>query len=113
MRGESTWLGGARGGVVGIVQRVIDALGMYDYAATVKHTDGSSIYSDSVTALVEGAEKNRFYPVLTGPQVESFAKYLPVETTTFDVGAGYDFAALYGFRRAGARRNGGPRQGGP
>lgn len=79
-----------------LLERVLDAITVIDGSATVYHTEGYSIYGESVTLLAQKAQENPFYPVVTGvTPVEDFAKYLPVETTSFAVSGGFDLNALY------------------
>ncbi len=81
-----------------LTKRIMDVPGMIDYIASVVYTDGYSVYSEEVTALVPGAAENPFYPVFgKRKSLTSFDRYLPKETVSFSVDAGFDLDELYQF----------------
>jgi tetratricopeptide (TPR) repeat protein len=84
----------------GLLDRLLDSMGILDYAVTVTSTDGHSTYSDSLSVLVEGAQGNPLYPVLAGgTPIEDFARWLPRETTSFTVDSSLSIQAGYAFLR--------------
>jgi tetratricopeptide (TPR) repeat protein len=83
-----------------LLTRLLDSMGILDYAATVTSTDGHSTYSDSLSVLVEDAQGNPLYPVLAGgTPIEDFTRWLPREATSFTVDSSLSVQALYGFVR--------------
>lgn len=81
-----------------VAGRVVGIVGMFDWAATVRHTDGRSTFSESITSLTQDASTHPFYKVMVGaPQVDDFARFLPRETRTYSVNSGADMDALCAF----------------
>ena len=81
-----------------LAERGLGLVGMFDHSAKVEFTEGRSTYTESITALAETATSNPFYRVIAGGRpIEDFARYLPVETDTFEVEAGIDLNALYSY----------------
>jgi len=81
-----------------LAKRIMDLPGMCDYIAEVGYTKGRSVHSESVIALVPGAEKLPFYPVISGkPENAAFDRFLPQETKSFSVSGGFEIMALYQF----------------
>ena len=88
--------------VLNMINQVFDmgleALAMFDYTASVRHTDGLATYTTSVTVLARDVEDNRFFPLLaTGRPVEDFVAHLPATTTGYSVSGGTDTEGLYDF----------------
>ena len=84
--------------VVAVADRLLGILDAFDWSATTSYTKGYSVYGTTLTKLSPRAPKNPIYPVLTGGStVGDFARYLPVETTSFSVNGGLDLGALYTF----------------
>ncbi len=82
----------------GIFGRVIDTAGVFDYIATVQRTDGNSVHTETIAALVPNAKKNPIYKVFgQGKPLNNFDRYLPQETLSFSVSSGIDADALYVF----------------
>jgi tetratricopeptide (TPR) repeat protein len=87
-----SWLNAAQT----LIDRFLDSLAIIDYGATVYTTDGHATYSDSITVLVEGARDNPFYPVISATRpIQSFARHLPKETTSYSVSGASDLQPLY------------------
>ncbi len=81
-----------------LIDRLADAVGILDYVATVETTDGYSVRSESIAALVPDAPDRAIYPVFGNrPQCTDFDKYLPKETLSFSISGGLDFGELYKF----------------
>jgi hypothetical protein len=86
------WLGFARH----LLGRGLDALGVLDAATVVHRTEGHSVYSTERTALAPDAADHPFHAVIAaGRPVADFARYLPVETTSFSVAGGGGVLELY------------------
>ncbi|MCH7870549.1 MAG: tetratricopeptide repeat protein [Planctomycetes bacterium] len=82
----------------GIADRLLETLGVFDYSATIEHTDGYSTYSETLTMLSPNAEKNPIYPVFGNRKpITDFARYLPRETVSFSANSGIALDELYGF----------------
>ncbi len=81
-----------------LVDRAMGIPGMFDYVATVSYTEGHSVHSEEIIALVPGASQNPFYPVFgKRPPVQDFDRFIPKEATSFSVSGGIDLLALYKF----------------
>jgi len=81
-----------------VATRIFDAVGVLDYTAAVEHTDGYSVYSDTVAVLVSGADQRPIYSILRpAVDMERFDRFLPVETESFSVDGGIDLEQLYVF----------------
>jgi tetratricopeptide (TPR) repeat protein len=81
-----------------LIDRVADAVGILDYAATVETTDGYAVWTESVTVLVPDAKDRPIYPVFgKRPPLASFDKFLPQEAVSFSVSDGIDLGELYKF----------------
>lgn len=82
----------------GMIDRVLGAVGVMDYAATVEYTDGFDVHLHSVAALVPDAEKHPIHAVFGNrPALTRFDRYLPMETQSFSTSSGFDPNAAYGF----------------
>jgi len=87
-----------RDAIKGVIQRLMDVPGMFDYVASVGYTEGYSTHSQTVVTLMPGAEQKPFYPVITAKTDHTgFDRFLPEETESFSVSGGFDLTALYGF----------------
>lgn len=76
--------------------RLTASMGVIDSVATVRFTEGTSVYAEELVTLSPDADKSPLRPVVTsGSVIEDFARYLPVETGSFSVSGGFDFDALY------------------
>jgi hypothetical protein len=81
-----------------LVDRLMSAAGVLDYAATVESTDGHSVHAESIAVLVPDAKERAIYPVFgKRPQLTGFDRYLPQETVSFSVSGGFDLGELYKF----------------
>lgn len=81
-----------------VMSRIMGAVGILDYSATVESTDGYSVTSESVIALVPDAERSPIYSVFGNrPQLTEYDRYLPRETASFSVSTGLDLRELYKF----------------
>lgn len=81
-----------------LIDRLANAAGILDYAATVETTDGYSVRAESVTVLVADAESRPIYPVFGRREpLTDFDRYLPQETVSFSVSSGVDLGELYKF----------------
>ena len=81
-----------------LIDRVADAIGILDCSATVMFTEGYSVRTESVTLLVDDARERPIYSVIARPPSETdFARYLPQETSSFQMANGWDMSKLYGF----------------
>ncbi len=84
--------------VMQLVERLMNAVGVLDYTAAVKSTDGYTVKTETVAVLVDDARQRPIYPVLcSGKQLTRFDRYLPEETMSFSVSGGFDIGALYEF----------------
>jgi hypothetical protein len=84
--------------VTGIFDRLIDIAGVFDYVASVEKTDGHSVHTETIAALVPGAEHRPIYKVFGQSRpLEKFDRHLPKETLSFSVSSGLDADALYAF----------------
>ena len=73
-------------------------LSIVDYCATVEWTEGYRTFSDTRTALLDGGRESPVFSVFRADQsIEDFAKFLPKETTSFSVSAGFDLSAVYDY----------------
>ena len=82
----------------GLLGRIADAVSTLDYTAAVQWTDGYSVWTESVAALVPGADKQPIYPVFAKrPSLTEFDRYLPRETVSFGVSGGFNLGELYKF----------------
>jgi hypothetical protein len=71
---------------------------MIDYVAGVVYTDEYSVHRKDITALVPDAATKPFYPVFGKREsLKRFDRYLPKETVSFSVDAGFDLTELYRF----------------
>lgn len=81
-----------------LVDRVTDAVGILDYAATVETTDGYAARVESIVALVPNAKDRPIYPVFGKRRaLTDFDRYLPQETMSFSVSDCLDLGELYKF----------------
>ncbi len=81
-----------------LIDRLMNAAGILDYAATVESTDGYAVHAESITVLVADAKDRAIYPVFgKRPQMTDFDRYLPQETVSFSVSGGFDLGELYKF----------------
>jgi len=86
------------GGVRAVVTRIMEAVGMLDYSATVEYTDGYAAYSDTISVMVPDAKRRDFYPVLaSAPPIVDFLRKLPAETESFAIHSGLSLSALYDY----------------
>jgi hypothetical protein len=84
--------------IKGLVKRIMDVPSMLDYIAGVGYTEGHSVHTKTVVALVPDAKERPFYPVISGkPEMDTFDRFLPEETMSFSVSGGFDINALYKF----------------
>lgn len=92
-----------------LIDRLADAVGILDYAATVESTDGYAVWTESIIALVPDAKDRPIYPVFgKRRQLTNFDRYLPREAVSFSVSGGFAPGELYkfiedSFRLAGPR----------
>jgi tetratricopeptide (TPR) repeat protein len=81
-----------------LIDRLADAVGILDYAATVESTEGYAVRRESVTVLVPDAKSRPFYAVFgQRQQLTDFDKFLPKEAVSFSVSGGFDVGELYKF----------------
>lgn len=81
-----------------IIDSLLGALGVLDYAATVHHTEDHATWSESVSALTEDAPGQPFHAVLAADRpLRPFLDRLPAETVSFSATAGLDLEPLYDF----------------
>lgn len=79
-----------------VVARLLDSMGVLTCTATVETTEGHSTHTYTMAMLAPDAASNPFYPVLSSSApIEDFARYLPRETKSFTVDAGFSLPALY------------------
>lgn len=77
---------------------VLEGLTLMEYKATVSHTEGYSVHSNSISVLSPNAKGNRFFPLLgTSRPVEDFTGKLPATTTGYSVSGGMDMGGMYDF----------------
>ena len=81
-----------------LLNRLLGIPSMLDYIASVEYTEGYSTKSDTIVALVTGAEKHPFYPVFgKRAPLADFAKFVPKEAVSFSVTGAIDLDELYTF----------------
>ncbi len=81
-----------------LVDRLMNAVEILDYVATVEFTDGYAVRTESIAVLVSDAQTRPIYPVFgNGDQLTDFDRYLPQETMSFSVSGGFDPGELYKF----------------
>jgi hypothetical protein len=79
-----------------VAARLMDSMGVLTCTATVGTTEGHSTHTQTVAMLSPEAASNPIYPVLTGAApIEDFARFLPKETKSFTVDAGFSLQAFY------------------
>lgn len=80
-----------------LIDRLADAL-VLDYVASVDVTDGYSVRTESIAALVPDARERPIYAVFGQSEpAASFDRYLPQEAESFSISAEVDLEALYTF----------------
>jgi tetratricopeptide (TPR) repeat protein len=91
----------------GIADRIMSAVSIVDYIASVEYTDGYTVHSETIAALVPDAKSRAFYPVLAsaGP-IGKFDRFVPQEAESFSISGGLDLAALYAFVLETVRQSG-------
>jgi len=91
----------------GIIDRLMNAVGILDYSATIETTEGYSIRTETITMLTPDAKSRPIYEVFgKRNQLNNFERYLPRETMSFSVSNGIDFGALYGYLEDTLRKSG-------
>ncbi|MBU0754593.1 MAG: hypothetical protein KJ645_05605 [Planctomycetes bacterium] len=84
-----------------LLDRITNAAGILDCAATVESTDGTRNYcttTESLSFLVPDAKQRPIYALFGNRQpMTDFDRYLPEETQSFAISGGFDLAGLYGF----------------
>ncbi len=76
--------------------KIIDAVDMFEYTASVITTDGMKRREDSVTVLRDDAPSHALYPVMSGNKpISEPLKYVPANAGDFWVTSGIDMPALY------------------
>ncbi|MFQ5805107.1 MAG: tetratricopeptide repeat protein, partial [Phycisphaerae bacterium] len=81
-----------------LAERLMNAVGILDYAATVETTDGYAVWTESVTVLVPDGKERPIYPVFgKRAPLTDFDRFLPQETMSFSVSGGFDLGELYKF----------------
>lgn len=86
-------------GMTAVANRLLDAVGIIDYIASVEYVDGYSVRTESRTALVPDAKQRPIYPVLVAERahLDEYVRFMPKETCSFSAGQGLDLQALHGF----------------
>ncbi|MBP7933576.1 MAG: hypothetical protein KA354_02905 [Phycisphaerae bacterium] len=83
--------------VLGVVNKVLDEVGVLDYLASTEHTEGYQQHDETIVMLAPDAPKSRLYKVFCKPEpIERFDRFIPKEATAYSVTSGIDLAALYG-----------------
>ena len=112
MMGDPTGAAGAAGGqgerggdqpaappvaqAMGMVSKVLDAVDMFEYVASVKTTKGKRTNEDSITVLRSDAKSRKLYPAVFGPgSMKDPLKFVPKNASDVTVTSGIDFLALY------------------
>jgi hypothetical protein len=76
--------------------KIIDAIDMFEYTASVMTTDGMKCNEDSVTVLRDDAASHAFYPMMAGNEpISDPLKYVPQNAGEFWVTSGINLPALY------------------
>ena len=84
--------------ILSTMQRLIDAAAIVDCIAMVEYTDGYSTHQDSIALLIPDAAQHPLYKVFAaGGNVQGFDRFLPQETESFSVSAGFNLEAFYDF----------------
>lgn len=69
-----------------------------DYMATVEWTEGHRVFTQTRTTVRDGGKSSPLFDIFGGERsVDKFAKYVPRESTSFSVSAGFDIAGLYDY----------------
>ncbi len=80
----------------GVLEKLLDAIDMFEYVAEVATTDGMRTTTSSITVLRADAETRPYYPALFGTGTLSGPlKYVPKDAKDVSVRAGIDWLALY------------------
>jgi Flp pilus assembly protein TadD len=91
-----------------LLEQASDAAGAIDYSVTAMSTRDYSVWTDSVTVLVPGAEDRAVYRLFSSqPSQENLDHFLPSETESFSISSGIKPMELYEFVE-NAVRDGGP-----
>jgi len=81
-----------------LIDRLANAVGVLDYSASVEKTDGYTVSTESIVALVSDAGERPIYQVFGKRRsLTDFDKYVPEEAASFSVSAGIDPGELYKF----------------
>ncbi len=76
--------------------KIMDAIDMFEYLASVKTTNGKVTTEDSITVLREDAKSHALYPVIAGNKpLADPLKYVPENAGEFWATSGIDLHALY------------------
>lgn len=81
-----------------VVSRLLDDMSTFDYVAEVEWTDGLRVYTEHLTPIRPGTEKNSFTKVLcSGKALDDYAKFVPREAVTFSCSGSFDLSKLYDY----------------
>jgi tetratricopeptide (TPR) repeat protein len=81
-----------------IVDRLMNAVGIIDYTATVETTDGYTTTAQTLVMLAPDAKERPIYGMFGDrPLMDDFERYLPAETLSFSITGGVDLGGLYTF----------------
>lgn len=79
-----------------LVTRLLDAVDMFDYVASVSSTKDKQTVEESVCVLKGDAAKHALYPALFGnPPIKEPLKYIPKSASDMSVSTGIDLQKLY------------------
>lgn len=80
----------------GLVSKILAAVNLFDYVASVDSTDGLKTVSHCVTVLSDDAESSPLYAGFFGKApIENPLRYIPKEASDVSVFNGVDLGALY------------------
>lgn len=81
-----------------VAERVINALTVMEYSATVQWTEGYATHSESISIMAADAAERPIYSVLQpGVNLTDYERFLPKETQSFAAWSGFDMQAGYTF----------------
>jgi hypothetical protein len=84
--------------VISLMTKIINMLDMFEGIATVETTDGYKSRMYEIALTKPGIEETPLGKIFAGMKpIKRFDAFVPKEATSFSVGSGIDFKALYSF----------------
>ncbi len=85
-------------GMTAIMNRIIDAIEVIDYIASVEYTDGYTVYIEMLTVVSADARECPLFPTLSANgQPDAFMPFLPQETNSFSYSVMADLSVVYDY----------------